>query len=115
MVVPVRVLVQDESGTQATLLAHTLDANPTGTRLGGFHGQVNIGQIVTVQYQHRRCGFRVIWMGKRGSAQGTQIGLQCLEPAKNIWNLDVPEEDSPSATSSQVASAMQVRWSLDDA
>lgn len=115
MVVPVRVLVQDGTGTQVTLLAHTLDANASGARLGGFHGQVSLGQIVTVQYQHRRCGFRVIWAGKRGTAQSTQLGLQCLEPGKNIWNMELPENEMAPATRRLFASAMGLRWSMSSA
>jgi hypothetical protein len=88
MVVPVRILTHDRTGKQVTLLAHTLDASSSGTRLGGFHGQVELGQTVVVQYQYRRCNFRVIWIGKRGTAQGTQVGLECLEPQKNIWNIE---------------------------
>lgn len=91
MVVPVKLLVQDGSREPVTLLAHTLDANSSGTRLGGFHGTVNLGQIVTIQYRYRKCNFRVIWIGKRGSAQGTQLGLECLEPAKDIWNMELSE------------------------
>jgi hypothetical protein len=114
MVVPVRIYVQDDSGTQLALLAHTLDANTTGARIGGFHGQVSTGQVVTVQYQHRRSSFRVIWTGKRGTAQGTQLGLECLEPGKNVWNLETPENDASSATPKPIGSAIEVRWSLGD-
>lgn len=109
MVVPVRVLVQDGTGTQVTLLAHTLDASTSGVRLGGFHGQVSTGQAVTVQYQHRRCNFRVIWVGKPGTAQGTQLGLQCLEPGKNLWNLDLLQSDTIEVEE-RVGSGVRLRW-----
>jgi hypothetical protein len=114
MVVPVRVLVQDGSGAQSTLLAHTLDANPSGARLGGFHGQVILGQTVAVQYQHRRSSFRVVWIGRPGTAQGTQLGLQCLEPGKNVWNMELPEREMTGVVR-QAPSMIELRLSIGDA
>ncbi len=46
--------------------------------------------MVQVQCQHRRARFRVIWSG---SPAPGQIGLECLEPDRNIFGLKLPDPD----------------------
>ncbi len=113
MVVPVKVLAQDESGATTTYLAHTLDATEKGVRLGGFHGRLDLGQTVTVQYQHRRCSFRVIWLGQYGTPQGTQLGLECLDPGKDIWKIDEDETSSVFGNARRASPIMQSRWATE--
>lgn len=91
MVVPVRVF--PEGNEPVEVLAHTLDANDYGARLGGVHAPLTQGQIVVVQYQHRRARFRVKWCGTRGSSTSTQIGIECLEVSKQVWGIDFPEDN----------------------
>lgn len=91
MAVPVRVYITDPDGNQNMILAHTLDANRLGAKLGGVHVPVIKGQVITVQYQHRRCPFRVAWVGERGTPTATQIGLECLDPGRNVWGVDLPD------------------------
>lgn len=110
MVVPVRILVEDKTGAPNVYLAHTLDASSAGTRLGGFHGQLEMGQTVTVQYQHRRSVFRVIWTGKLGTPQATQIGLSCLEPAKNIWNIEEDVVSGAFDMKSRSSEGIEIEW-----
>ncbi len=91
MAVPVRLYITEADGTLTMVLAHTLDANKLGARLGSVHVPLTKGQVVTIQYQHRRCQFRVAWVGERGTATGTQVGLECLDPGKNIWGVELPD------------------------
>ncbi len=113
MVVPVRIFTDNGSGEQNIFLAHTLDASTAGARFGGFHGELNVGQNVTVQYQHRRSVFRVVWIGKRGTPQATQIGLLCVDRGKNIWNMDESEGlNNGQVTSRRASATMQQRWSV---
>jgi hypothetical protein len=90
MAVPVRLFLTETDGNQNMALAHTLDANNLGARLGGVHVTLTKGQVITVQYQHRRCTFRVVWVGERGTPTATQVGLECLDPSKNIWGVELP-------------------------
>lgn len=91
MAVPVRLHITEADGNQRTVLATTLDANKLGAKLGGVCIPLTKGQVVTVQYQHRRCQFRIAWVGVRGTPTASQVGLECLDPGKNIWGVDLPD------------------------
>lgn len=96
MAVPVKMLVTDSDGSVRTVLGCTLDASSVGARLGGVHEPLAVGQIVTLQYRHRRCPFLVRWVGERGTIRATQIGLECLEPGKNIWGVEFSDRLMPA-------------------
>lgn len=62
MVVPVRLWIRDAAGVTRCYLAHTLDVSDHGVRMGGFNGTLNSGQLIEVQYRHKRARFRVVWI-----------------------------------------------------
>lgn len=104
MAVPIKMLVTEPDGSVRTLLGCTLDASSAGARLGGVHDPLELGQIVVLQYRHRRCQFLVRWIGKQGTSSATQIGLECLEPGKNIWGIAFSDRIIPcDATVSESA------------
>ncbi len=107
MAVPVRVYVTEADGNQNVILAYTLDANRLGAKLGGVQIPLTKGQVITVQYQHRRCPFRVAWVGERGTSVATQVGLECLDASKNVWGVDLPDRvaDTSSVRKGAVAAA----------
>jgi hypothetical protein len=89
MVVPVRVRL---SGTGTSMqLAHTLDATERGVRLAGFRGEVNPGDVLDVQYGTKRGLFRVVWVRKLEKSSEKHLGAECVEPDKNIWDIDFPQ------------------------
>jgi len=92
MVVPVRLWIQYRNGPSSHLV-HTLDVTQGGTRLGGLQCTLTPGMTVEVQRSNRRAKFRVIWVTSSGEkSRETQVGLQCLEPEKHIWGVDIPAE-----------------------
>ncbi|HUK88295.1 MAG TPA: PilZ domain-containing protein [Terriglobales bacterium] len=91
MVLPVRVWGMNALGKPFTQLAHTLDITPTGARLAGFHCDLNLDEVIGIQYRHRKARFRVAWVGRPKAAGDTLIGVQCLELDKNIWGLELEE------------------------
>ena len=92
MVVPVRLWIQDGNGPSSHLV-HTLDVTRGGTRLGGVQCTLTPGLVVEVQRYNKRAKFRVIWVTSAGEkSRETQVGLQCLEPEKHIWGVDIPAE-----------------------
>jgi hypothetical protein len=92
-VLPVRVWGMDASGAPFVELAHTMDVSHSGVRLGGVQTQVAAGSVVNVQYHHRKAKFEVAWVGRPGSARATQIGVRCLETGKDLWNLELPDDE----------------------
>jgi hypothetical protein len=92
MVVPVRLCIQERNGSSSHLV-HTLDVTHGGTRLGGLQCTLTPGMTVEVQRYNKRAKFRVIWVKSPGEkSRETQVGLQCLEPEKHIWGIDLSAE-----------------------
>jgi hypothetical protein len=85
MVVPVRVRLAGAGSSQPTQVAHTLDANESGVRLAGFRGDLNVGDVIEIRYRRRKAMFRVVWIRLLEKSLDKQIGAECVEPGKNIW------------------------------
>jgi len=84
-------------------LAYTLDVSPKGARLAGVKGLKSPGQLIVVRRNTDEARFRVIWIGQLNTAQEGQIGIECVENDKIIWDVDFSqaEEDfQPLETSS---------------
>lgn len=71
-------------------LAHTLDATERGVRLAGFRADVNVGDVLEVQCRKERAMFRVVWIRALEKSSEKQVGCECVEPDKNIWDMEFP-------------------------
>jgi hypothetical protein len=83
MVVPVRVRLA--GAKEQAQIAHTLDATEGGVRLAGFRGDLNVGDVIEIQYRHERALFRVVWSRALENSSEKHIGAECVDPDKNIW------------------------------
>ena len=95
MVLPVKIWGRDPKGKPFFQLAHTLDINRGGARLGGLRKLVNFDDTIEVQYRHKKARFRVTWLGRPGTPKENQIGIQYLEPERDIWALELPQDNLP--------------------
>ena len=82
-VVPVRIARTKDSNGEQVIIAHTYDISPEGARVGGIQGDLSVGEIVTLDRRGRRARFSVCWKTENGI-----FGLQCLEPDRDIWDLE---------------------------
>jgi len=60
--------------------------------LGGYHGEINVGDEFVIQYRHAQARFRVIWIAAPDESSEKQIGAGCLEPGKHLWDERFPEQ-----------------------
>ncbi len=97
MVLPVKVWGRDAAGKPFFQLAHTLDINRGGAKVGGLLSLVNFDDTVDLQYRHKKERFRVTWVGRPGTPRENQMGVQYLEPDKDIWGFDLPEDSLPDS------------------
>jgi hypothetical protein len=97
MVLPVKVWGRDATGKTFFQLAHTLDINRGGARVGGLLSLVNFDDTVDLQHRHKKARFRVTWVGRPGTPKANQIGVQYVEPDKDIWGLELPEDNAPDS------------------
>jgi hypothetical protein len=88
-VVPVRLWI---AGSQESHLAHTLNVTNHGVRLGGYRGEIQVGDEFVIQYRRAQARFRVTWISARDESSEKQIGAACLEPEKHLWGERFPEQ-----------------------
>src|ERR1700756_6015792 len=74
MVVPIRVKLAGSD--HAPQPAYILDATERGVRFAGFHGDVNVSDVVEIQYRHERALFRVVWIRVQENSSEKQIGAE---------------------------------------
>jgi hypothetical protein len=92
MVLPVRMAITRGDGSQESHLLHTLDANEGGVRLGGFRGELKVGDIVDIHYRSTRAKFKVAWIHALQNSAEKHLGAACMEPEKSIWTVKFAKE-----------------------
>ena len=88
-VVPVRLWI---AGSKDSHLAHTLDVSHNGVQLGGYRGEMQVGDEIVIQYRRAQAQFRVTWIVAREGSSEKQIGAECLEPGKQLWGAKFPQQ-----------------------
>lgn len=92
---PVRVWGMDASGKPFSLSVKTCDVTRTGVRLMGVTVQLAPDEIVGIQYGEAKARYRVVWCGKPGTRNAGQVGLQTLQPEKQLWKEVLAQHPSP--------------------
>ena len=88
-VVPVRLWM---AGSKEVHLVHTLDVSRQGVRLGGYRGDMKVGDKIEIQYHQNQAQFRIAWITASKGSLERQIGAECLEPGKQVWGAQFPQE-----------------------
>jgi hypothetical protein len=97
LAVPVRISRRAPEGSPPwSQVACTLDVTAEGARLNGLHSIHAPGEVIAVERGKKKALFRVVWVGANGSSHAGQVGVQCIEPEKNIWDVNfAPDTDEP--------------------
>src|SRR5947209_1437785 len=90
LVLPVRIWGMDTTGKPFHQMAHTLNVNKSGARLGGVRVIVGTDEIVGVQYKHKKARFKVVWLGKPGTKSQEQLGVTRMAGEPEIWPVELP-------------------------
>ena len=96
-VLPVKIKGKDSAGKAFEELAHTLDVNPSGVRLGSVRRELGVQDEVTIFFRQRKMQFRVVWTKKMKGTSEFQVGLQALMQEKEAWGVTFAEHAKPSA------------------
>lgn len=91
IVLPVKVSPSTAGQKPVFQMACTFDLSQKGARLGGVKGVKEAGQVLLLERSGSRAFYRVMWIGKAGTPQADQMGVQCIEPDKWIWDLNLAE------------------------
>ena len=93
-VYPIRLWGLDACGSPFIEAATTLDVSGGGALLKHVPVKLAAGDIIGLSSGEKKCRFRVVWIGRKGTPEAGHLGLRSLEPEKHIWDLHLPE---PSA------------------
>jgi hypothetical protein len=81
--VPVKLFLAGDTAT--CQLCCTYEISMIGARLVAVSGITKVGQVIWLQRHNRRAKYKVIWIGKEGTEQANQVGVEVMEPANVIW------------------------------
>ena len=84
-VLPVRIKGKDSAGQTFDELAHTLDVNSSGIRLGSVRRELSEHDELTVFFRQRKMQFRVVWTKKMKGTSEFKVVLQALTQEKEAW------------------------------
>ena len=84
----VRVWGIDKNARPFIQIATARNISSLGAVLQGMRSQVKPGEVLDLQYDGQRAQFRVIWLGKTGSFEEGEIGLERLPEEPFIWDID---------------------------
>ncbi|HXP46540.1 MAG TPA: PilZ domain-containing protein [Terriglobales bacterium] len=91
-ILPVRIWGTDHEGKAFAEHVCTIDISNKGVSLANVRAALSPGDTVGVQYHNRQARFRVAWVVPANEGQGNRVGLECLQPEKELWPVTTPAE-----------------------
>ena len=82
-----------DDGKTRTLTVCTIDVSQNGARLAGVAGLKAPGQLIAIRRKASEAQFRVIWIGEPHTPHEGQIGVECIDNDKIIWDVDFAKVD----------------------
>lgn len=92
-ILPVRIWGADQEGKPFAEHVCTFDISNKGVSLAGVRTALSPGDTVGVQYHNRQARFRVAWVAPANVGSGNHVGLECLQPEKELWPVTMPTEE----------------------
>jgi len=89
---PVRIWGNDDKGKPFAEHVCTIDISNKGASVAGVRAPLSPGSTVGLQYRNRQARFRVAWIAPAETAQGQNVGLESMQPEKELWPVATPTE-----------------------
>jgi PilZ domain len=89
--VPVRIFGTNVQGRTFSENVFTMDVSRQGTRVTGVTAEIKIGELIGLTYVQNRGRFSVKWIGRAGTPQQGEMGLENMSPEKALWDFPLPE------------------------
>ena len=87
---PLRVTFWDSDNKPCPDMACTYDISPRGARITGLRSVQEVGEIIAIERTRNHKTFcRVIWVGKANSELRGQVGIQCVETERMMWDAEL--------------------------
>lgn len=101
---PLRITYFEGSAKAGTDVVCTYDIDRTGARVIGLRHPIRVGQTAMVERGRNKALFQISWIGDPQSELRGQFGIECMEPDKLPWHLELDELQelyNPVATACQ--------------
>lgn len=97
--IPIRVMGTDLAGEQFTEDTNTLVVNQAGARIVLQHrvGAEDSIRIVNLE-NYNEADFRVVGPTRLSGIEVAEWGVECSEPGRNIWGIELPPPLAPQGT-----------------
>jgi hypothetical protein len=92
--------------------AHTVDVSSLGARLADIDEPLYLGEFIEIQCGQKTAVFRVVWSGTVGTPAMGQVGVECLSPEANIWDLDLSAQTDGEHLLQEIEIARSVQRQL---
>jgi hypothetical protein len=91
--------------------AYTVDISRFGARFTDSSRSLKHGEFLLARYGQREAVFRVTWVGLAGSPSEGHVGVECLSPESELWDVDFSShtDDEPLLQEIVIARAVQRR------
>lgn len=101
---PLRITYWDKDKRPGLEMACTYDISPHGARITSLRCVREEGEIVAIERGRNKAFCRVVWVGEPNSELRGQLGLQCVEPDRPLFEGELKElEESYDPILNQVA------------
>jgi hypothetical protein len=86
---PIRVTYWDGAQKPCLEIACTYDISEHGARVTGLRCVKEAGEVIAVERGKSKAFCRVVWVGEPNSELQGQIGLQCVESDRILWETEL--------------------------
>ena len=86
---PIRVTYWDDAQKPCLEIACTYDISEHGARVTGLRYVKEAGEVIAIERGKNKAFCRVVWVGKPDSEVQGQIGLQCVESDRILWETEL--------------------------
>ncbi len=86
---PIRVTYWDSENKPSPEMACTYDISSRGARITGLRCVKATGEVIAVERGRNRAFCRVIWVGEANSELHGQVGIQCVESERLMWETEL--------------------------
>ncbi|HEV3206638.1 MAG TPA: PilZ domain-containing protein [Terriglobales bacterium] len=86
---PIRVTYWDVAHKPALEIACTYDISEHGARVTGLRCVKETGEIIAIERGKSKAFCRVVWIGEPNSELRGQIGIQCVESDRTLWEAEL--------------------------
>ena len=86
---PIRVTYWDNGSKPCLEMACTYDISERGARVTGLRNVKATGEIIAIERGRNKSFCRVVWIGEPNSELDGQIGIQCVESDRTMWEAEL--------------------------